>query len=216
MAYHKTRRAFNTCHRRHQQPPPSPTTRRARVRQLRQPCSPGNPCSMTTPTTQNGPTPRIRGFNKLSWRGFGRDCRIPRAILSEGGSRPVATMTGGEALVKSLANEGVEVVFGIPGIQIYGIIAALRDEPGIRMITTPARAGYDVHGGRLRALFRKAGGSPRRTGSGPLQRGVRLDQCVRAFVAGASHRRTDPARRGWQESRGPSMRSWTRPEPYAR
>ena len=45
-------------------------------------------------------------------------------------------MSGGEALVKSLVNEGVEVVFGIPGIQIYGIVAALRDEPGIRMITT--------------------------------------------------------------------------------
>ncbi len=46
------------------------------------------------------------------------------------------TMSGGEALVASLANEGVEVVFGIPGIQIYGIVAALRDEPSIRMITT--------------------------------------------------------------------------------
>ena len=45
-------------------------------------------------------------------------------------------MTGGEALVKSLVNEGVDVVFGVPGIQIYGIIAALRDEPGIRMVTT--------------------------------------------------------------------------------
>ena len=45
-------------------------------------------------------------------------------------------MSGGEALVKSLVREGVEVVFGIPGIQIYGIVAALRDEPGIRMITT--------------------------------------------------------------------------------
>lgn len=45
-------------------------------------------------------------------------------------------MSGGEALVKSLVREGVEVVFGIPGIQIYGIIAALRDEPGIQMITT--------------------------------------------------------------------------------
>ena len=43
---------------------------------------------------------------------------------------------GGEALVKSLVGEGVEVVFGIPGIQIYGIVAALRDEPGIRMVTT--------------------------------------------------------------------------------
>lgn len=45
-------------------------------------------------------------------------------------------LSGGEALAKSLANEGVEVVFGIPGIQIYGIVAGLRDEPSIRMITT--------------------------------------------------------------------------------
>ncbi len=45
-------------------------------------------------------------------------------------------MSGGEALAKSLVQEGVEVVFGIPGIQIYGIVAGLRDEPSIRMITT--------------------------------------------------------------------------------
>ena len=45
-------------------------------------------------------------------------------------------MSGGEALAKSLVREGVEVVFGIPGIQIYGIVAAIRDEPGIRMVTT--------------------------------------------------------------------------------
>ena len=48
----------------------------------------------------------------------------------------MAKMSGGEALAKSLANEGVEVVFGIPGIQIYGIVAGLRDEPGIRLIST--------------------------------------------------------------------------------
>ena len=47
----------------------------------------------------------------------------------------MAKMSGGEALARSLVKEGVEVVFGIPGIQIYGIVAALRDEPGIRMIT---------------------------------------------------------------------------------
>ena len=45
-------------------------------------------------------------------------------------------MSVGEALIKSLAKEGVEVVFGIPGIQMYGIVAALRDEPGVRMVTT--------------------------------------------------------------------------------
>ncbi len=45
-------------------------------------------------------------------------------------------MSGGEALAKLLVNEGVEVVFGIPGIQIYGIVAGIRDEPDLRMITT--------------------------------------------------------------------------------
>ncbi len=45
-------------------------------------------------------------------------------------------MSGGEALAKSLVREGVEVVFGLPGIQMYGVVAALREEPGIRMVTT--------------------------------------------------------------------------------
>jgi acetolactate synthase-1/2/3 large subunit len=45
-------------------------------------------------------------------------------------------MTGGEALVQSLRREGVRTVFGLPGVQIYGALAALRDEPGIRLITT--------------------------------------------------------------------------------
>jgi len=48
----------------------------------------------------------------------------------------MARMTGGEALVKSLHREGVRVVFGLPGVQLYGVLAALRDEPGIDMITT--------------------------------------------------------------------------------
>ena len=46
----------------------------------------------------------------------------------------MTSMSGGEALAKSLVREGVETVFGIPGIQIYGIVAALRDEEGIRMV----------------------------------------------------------------------------------
>jgi acetolactate synthase-1/2/3 large subunit len=45
-------------------------------------------------------------------------------------------MTGGEALVRSLYREGVRVVFGLPGVQLYGVMAALRDEPRIRFITT--------------------------------------------------------------------------------
>ncbi len=48
----------------------------------------------------------------------------------------MTVMSGGEALAASLSAEGVEVVFGIPGIQIYGMVAGLRDHPGIRMIAT--------------------------------------------------------------------------------
>ena len=50
-------------------------------------------------------------------------------------------MSGGEALVKSLVTEGVEVVFGIPGIHMSGTVVALRDEPDIRLITTRHEQG---------------------------------------------------------------------------
>jgi acetolactate synthase-1/2/3 large subunit len=48
----------------------------------------------------------------------------------------MARLTGGEALAKQLAREGVRVVFGLPGVQLYGAIAGLRDEPSITFITT--------------------------------------------------------------------------------
>jgi acetolactate synthase I/II/III large subunit len=48
----------------------------------------------------------------------------------------MARLTGGEALTKALAREGVRVVFGLPGVQLYGAVAALRDEPSIRFVTT--------------------------------------------------------------------------------
>jgi len=44
-------------------------------------------------------------------------------------------MTGGQALIKSLAREGVEVVFGLPGVQMYEAINPIADEPGMRFIT---------------------------------------------------------------------------------
>src|SRR5204863_5788617 len=46
----------------------------------------------------------------------------------------MARLTGGEAIVKALAREGVKVAFGLPGVQLYGIVTAFRDEP-IRFIT---------------------------------------------------------------------------------
>jgi acetolactate synthase I/II/III large subunit len=48
----------------------------------------------------------------------------------------MARMTGGEALVQQLHREGVRVIFGLPGVQLYGVMAALREQPDIRFIQT--------------------------------------------------------------------------------
>jgi acetolactate synthase-1/2/3 large subunit len=45
-------------------------------------------------------------------------------------------MTGGKAVVESLKREGVEVVFGVPGVQIMHIFNAFYGEPEIRLITS--------------------------------------------------------------------------------
>ena len=44
--------------------------------------------------------------------------------------------TGGEVLTAQLRAEGVEVVFGLPGIQLMRFLDALHGEPGIRFVTT--------------------------------------------------------------------------------
>ena len=54
----------------------------------------------------------------------------------------MANLSGGEALAKSLVREGVEVIFGLPGVQMYGLITGIRDEPGLQMIT--ARHEYST------------------------------------------------------------------------
>src|SRR3989304_7291655 len=48
----------------------------------------------------------------------------------------MALITGGQAVVRSLIQEGVEVVFGLPGVQIMRIFDAFYDHPEIRLITT--------------------------------------------------------------------------------
>jgi acetolactate synthase-1/2/3 large subunit len=47
----------------------------------------------------------------------------------------MARMTGGQALVRQLEREGARVVFGLPGVQLYGAMTAIRDS-GIRFIAT--------------------------------------------------------------------------------
>jgi acetolactate synthase-1/2/3 large subunit len=45
-------------------------------------------------------------------------------------------MTGGEAVVHSLAAEGVDVVFGLPGVQIMSIYDAFHNYSDIKIVTT--------------------------------------------------------------------------------
>ena len=63
-------------------------------------------------------------------------------------------MTGGQALMKSLFLEGVRVIFGLPGVQLYHAMDALYHEPGIRFITTrhEQATGYMADG------YSRAGG----------------------------------------------------------
>jgi len=58
--------------------------------------------------------------------------------MSAEGSKP---LTGGQAIVKALVAEGVEAVFGIPGVHNLPIYDALADQPQIRRITTRHEAG---------------------------------------------------------------------------
>ena len=53
----------------------------------------------------------------------------------------MATLTGSQALVRSLVGEGVEVIFGLPGVQIMHIFDALHDEPNIRLVTARHEQG---------------------------------------------------------------------------
>ena len=48
----------------------------------------------------------------------------------------MSMMTGGEALARQLHREGVRVIFGLPGVQLYGAMAGLREQKEIRFIVT--------------------------------------------------------------------------------
>lgn len=46
------------------------------------------------------------------------------------------TIPGGDALALSLKNHGVDTIFGLPGVQIYGAMEGLYNHPEIEFITT--------------------------------------------------------------------------------
>src|SRR5262245_7700311 len=98
------------------------------------PAAPGHPEPHNSRRVRRPEAPGQTGVDRGGGAGYrraldrGRDPRNDK-------ERSMAVMTGGEAIVKTLAREGVRVVFGLPGVQLYGIIAALRDEPDIKFIT---------------------------------------------------------------------------------
>ena len=77
-------------------------------------------------------------------------------------------MSGGEALAKSLANEGVEVVFGIPGIQIYGIVARSAGRAKYSHDIYSARTGDHIYGRWICPRIRKTGSRTRGSGCGAI------------------------------------------------
>lgn len=60
----------------------------------------------------------------------------------------MAKLTGGQALVKQMHREGIRVIFGMPGIQMYEAMDAIHNEPDIRFITVrhEQAAGYMAYG----------------------------------------------------------------------
>jgi acetolactate synthase-1/2/3 large subunit len=46
----------------------------------------------------------------------------------------MARMSGGSAIVQSLLNHGIDTVFGLPGVQIYGLVDALYNADKIRVV----------------------------------------------------------------------------------
>ena len=45
-------------------------------------------------------------------------------------------MTGGQTLINSLYEEGVRVIFGLPGVQMYHAVIPVLDYPDMKFITT--------------------------------------------------------------------------------
>ena len=45
-------------------------------------------------------------------------------------------MTGGQALIRSIHREGVRVIFGLPGVQLYDALDPITEHPDLRFITT--------------------------------------------------------------------------------
>src|SRR5262245_1129996 len=69
---------------------------------------------------------------EVSWR---ETFQVKSESALDIGEGSMAQMTGGEAVIQALRHEGVEVVFGLPGVQIMHIYDAFYKQPDVRIIT---------------------------------------------------------------------------------
>ena len=92
-------------------------------------------------------------------------------------------MTGGQALAKQLHREGVRVIFGLPGVQLYHALDALAQETDIKFITTRhEQATAYMADGYSRARRRHRHGACR-AGTGLAERIRGNRYCLRRIVA---------------------------------
>ena len=113
----------------------------------------------------------------------------------------MAKLSGGEALAKSLVREGIDVVFGLPGVQMYGLITGIRDEPGLRMIT----ARHEFSTTHMADGYARATGKPSVAvvvpGVGLYNAGSGIATGVRSFIARFATRRRGATRPNRQRTR---------------
>jgi acetolactate synthase-1/2/3 large subunit len=82
--------------------------------------------------------------------GFDDTKKLPREMTSP------TTMSGGEAVVRALQANGIDTIFGIPGVQIYPLFDALQRSADIRTIT----ARHEQGAGYMALGYAKATGRP--------------------------------------------------------
>ena len=106
-------------------------------------------------------------------------------------------MTGGEAVVRSLASEGVRAVFGLPGTHALAMFDALHDAPGIRRITARHEQGAAYMADGYARASRRRGGLPHLDRAGGSQLPLGYGHGLRRLLTGAERLQPDSGIRHW-------------------
>ena len=105
------------------------------------------------------------------------------------GLRRVTERSGGQILVEGLRRWGVDVVFGLPGVQLDGLYEGFALEPSIRVIHTRHEQATSYMADGYRAGHGPRGRVCRGAGAGGAQRGRGVGDRLRVREPCAVHRR---------------------------